>query len=313
MDDLERRLQKWGADWRSSEAPYSDSRVTEWRARRMPLVAVAQLMGSVSAIAIIGGVFVFGLWIHGGAIGAPAASQVGPTVADGDRVSASGYLVQTDGDTLMACMPASSRLVLPVYCSAVHVPVTGLDPTTLSQWRAQSGGGYAAGVTVEGIWSRGVLHAERAYATATEDPLPVCDEVVGAAPPDSLTQEAAMQALDAEVSGSRSIYSGTWPATDSRGDDVTAVGVIHPRAAEAASNLAKIYPFRLCVVPVDFARDSLDARVTDLAASHPDWLPTLDIPRDRVDIFVPVLDGPTASALGSVGSDIWVNALVQLR
>lgn len=241
-------------------------------------------------------------------------------VQDGDRVVASGKIVD-DGSGPWIC-----RELLAVgehlACGGMRtVSIRGLDPRTLPGSERESGAYVTTWVTVYGTWDGDALEATQAAATDEPDelvpPTVPCNAPEGGWPGGATGDdgEQAALALERHVATQPERYVGIWPAVippphDARGAHAIVVGTVDDVDTEGAE-LAAIYPYNLCVVPVEFSARELEEVADQLSALDERWLVEVEPAADRVIVATDVFDQATAEAIAPYREMVLVHTVVR--
>jgi hypothetical protein len=199
-------------------------------------------------------------------------------------------------------------------CSGIAAPVVGVDVGTVPGWEQHGKTGFAAGVTVRGTWNGRAIQAASftAGVAALAPQSNPCEQSAIHGPLIDPLQPPARDALVAEVTGHPDLYGGLWVAPDSTGqmNKVVVVQVAGDPDA-VASRLQSLYPHALCVTRVTMSLTDLARLRAEITKSHPEWLPTIDPPSDRISVVIPVVDPASASTLGPYRDEILVMPLVR--
>jgi hypothetical protein len=237
-----------------------------------------------------------------GAVSTPSTSQRvvdsnSLIVAIGDTVVATGAIGIGSTGTVYLCPGEFSSRGGALGCRGGQlVQVSGVDGRV---WGGRS-------VTTRGTWTGEVVQvaeispAEPITPTAP-GPVP-CDPPAGGWPGNAPSDaaEVAGHALEKEVRQHPEAYVGLWPAVAANAsqgitdpvvitDRVVVVGTVDDVEA-VRSRLARLYPFNLCVVPVEFSASELESVVGQLSAVDPSWLVEIEPRLDRVVVTTTALD-----------------------
>jgi hypothetical protein len=309
MDDLDRELATWGAEWRSRQPPLMDAARVHPAGRTIRLRSPFRMLATASVVVIVVGAAV-GLRLVQTRTGSASEDANTRIVKEGDAVTATGYMIEQLRSELTVCLPAASRLVGAPKCSTAAVPVRGLEAESIPGWRTTGGVSYAANVTVAGTWFGGVLQARTVRSVlVNEVPASPCQNAPGAGPP-AVGEEQALLPVAQEAAANPTLYSGVWAGIDASGLQIPVVGVVGD-LAKGESRIRDLYPYRICVTQVDFSQADLNTKVASIQAAHPDWVPAVDIQHDRVSVLAAVLDEETASALAPYQTYVYVTSLVR--
>ncbi len=315
MDDIEKGLVDWGRRWRETQGPY-EPLATRPRSRPNGWLQALQFGGFLVAA---GGLVVAIVLLRAGPtppINAFAGSANTSLVEVGDSVVAAGDLVANTNGSYALCSPESARpaiapLLLP-QCSQYSVAVMRIDPRHVPGWTSVSkGGGYAANVTVKGVWTGGGIAATAVVKTPSSalSPAPCGLDINGPVAPSGVQGESALRPLAAEIAAKPALYSGLWSGSLA-GRSIPVVGLVVGQESQGAI-LRALYPYQLCIEPVQRSAAVLNGLTATLSVAHPEWSPSLDLPHNRVAIVVTVLDASTAKTLSSYSSTVYVSSLVE--
>jgi hypothetical protein len=196
-------------------------------------------------------------------------------------------------------------------------PAVRVDGFSAGQIEAVGGAGR---VTVLGTWTGNSVAAtsiSRAPAEPIHVPDAPCDEPTGDWPSEDRAAEveAAEVLLGEHLAADPERYASMWTAkrpggTDRWLDRVLVVGTIsNPNDVE--SELRGVYPYRLCVVKVDYSEAELVRVSSELSAMYPSWFIGFEPRLNRVTVRVTVLDVSTAANLRPYARFVSVDPLVQ--
>jgi hypothetical protein len=232
-------------------------------------------------------------------------------VNPGDQVEAAGYLGSQLGQRYL-CPTKLMAIQGGLGClGADLVPVTG----------AASGVADGQYAQVQGKWDGEAIEATSVIASAAP-PFVIgytmpCKAPAGGWPaiPDSEEAEAAARALEREVAEHPDRYVGLWPApiTDAAGR-ITAravvVGTLEDEQSVAAE-LARIYPFNLCVIRSDFSASQLQPVLDRLLALDRRWQVMIEPAVGRVVVTTTVLDSSTAAVIAEFADRVDLRVTVR--
>jgi hypothetical protein len=317
VDDLDERLEIWGRDQRTSGSAMSIdwTRATRDSARFRLIRGMPHAVAAAIAIVALGVVAV-GAGLSLGSRPSSGVSETWDLLSSGDPVVASGSLVeQTDG-TMLICDTVDGRLDSTV-CSGIAAPVVGVDVNMVPGWERHGRTGYAAGVTVHGAWTGTAIQASSFTpgVAGLAPPISPCAQSDVHGPfVDPLAEDVNRDALNAEVTGHPDLYGGLWVAPDETGQMNRIVVVeVAGDPGPVASRLQALYPNALCLTRVTLSLTDLTRLNAEIAASHPEWLPSIDPPSDRISVVIPVLDRASAAILDPYRGAILVRPLVRKR
>jgi hypothetical protein len=313
MDDLDQRLEYWGEEQRANASRLS----IDWTQATREVPRLGFLRGipaaAGAAIAIVAvGVVAVGVMLSSGSKPSSEAGGKWDVVSPGDSVAASGSLVERPDGTMLICQTVD---LLDLSCSDIAAPVIGVDVATVPGWEQDGGIGSAAGVTVHGTWTGTAIQASSFTAGVpglAPPSSPCAQSDVHGAFVDPLAEPANRDALSAEVTGHPDLYGGLWVAPDEAGQMNRIVVVeVAGDPGPVTRRLQALYPNALCVTRVTLSLTDLARLHAELTASHPEWLPSIDPPSDRISVVVPVVDQATAAVLENYRGEILVTPLVR--
>jgi len=267
-----------------------------------------------AAVAIVAlGVVAVGAALSWGSRATSGVNQTWDLVSPGDPVFAAGSLVeQTDG-TLLICDTVDGLLDSTI-CSGIAAPVVGVDLETVPGWEQHGSTGHAAGVTVHGIWTGTAIRANSFTpgVAGLTPPISPCAQSDVRGPFVDPLADMNRDAINAEVTGHPDLYGGLWVAPDETGQMNRIVVVeVAGDPGPVASRLQALYPNALCLTRVTLSLTDLTRLNAEIAASHPEWLPSIDPPSDRISVVIPVLDRASAAILDPYRGAILVRPLVR--
>jgi hypothetical protein len=259
----------------------------------------------------------------------PASSSPtgGPfaVVQNGDRVMAEGFVVD-NADTLMR-YDADSTVLCPELLDAGVAGVTG--PPICKTYTAVR----VRGVDLNSLGGEQqdpfvISDYARVVGTWSDDSITVVDAEEVKRPATSLnrsvpcsTPEGGWPGSDASTPSNDSLsrlgdfvnahpdtYSGAWTGDIIGDGTAVVVGTIGSVASEA-ERLAKIYPYNLCVIHVNYSATDLEHLAQTLAGQG-FWQTYVDATVDRVIITTPVLDALTAQLLIPYSEELDVRTTV---
>lgn len=242
-----------------------------------------------------------------------ATSTDAQVVRDGDRVAATGLLIQAPGAPLKLCQGNAMIAIYPApapTCSAWAFPIDGAAVPDSVVWLTTDGVRHAEGsYRLTGLWRDGRIE-EQALTLVPQEPRPTGDgkwypsgrfELRCDLPstwPDkdfqSPAQQAAQRRLSAEVGRHPDRYSGVWGAHPRQGSTIgpdfepyiISVGTVNDPATEQR-RLQEIYPYSLCVHQVPYSARELNAVASRLDIAQPGRTHVApDLGRLQVELFV---------------------------
>lgn len=247
---------------------------------------------------------------------APSSSptQMAPpwdVVSDGDRVSATGYLLENDRGAVSLCPSVVTFVTTgsPVGCSAIaKVGVIGVDVHSFPG--EQRGATWLSTyLRVQGTWSGGAIQATG--AEAVDKPLPApwtvpCPTPAVGWPGNGTSgQQAAKQALlEDEVAAHLDDYASVWVGTIGSSHETAVVVGIAGNVATATKTLAAIYPYNLCLIGVPYSLQELQRVVDALRVGPVPWDIGVSPRIDRVSVTMAVLNQAAADALAPYADQI---------
>ncbi len=234
---------------------------------------------------------------------APPNGLQDDVVGIGDVVVATGTLVATGPTEGFICTELAWAGEWPVCASSTGVPVRLNDDAL--------GGQY---VKVRGVWDGTSIEA-REITPVDEPPPEPLPRIACRAPADGWPGqprgddgESVVRALETELLRHPALYVGMWSGVADSGGaagDVRVLVVGTVGSVDAATDeLAKVYPFNFCVVPVEFSADDLTVVVSSLSSFEFPWKLQLDPAIDRVVITTNALSQAMADALASLADRI---------
>lgn len=264
-----------------------------------PGLRAAGSLGAVAAAALLLGAAWFA-----GQLGPPSAQSGGFT--NGDRVVATGVVVvdATSQTCLSAPFPVRlGGLLKPIaHCPPISVPVRGVQVSGLPDWTATGAGGFSGLVTVEGTWDDGLVAQTVAPAPppTTPDPEVPCSTPVGGwpnTPAASLDYEAALARLNAQLAQAPTQYVGLWTTVASPGRVTVAVVGTVTAPDGVRAQLARVFPYALCVTRVAYSTADLEGTAAQLSRPDGTWGTDISVSLDRVVVHLAVVDDAAAATL----------------
>jgi hypothetical protein len=335
-EDIDQLLRDSGTRWRAS---FRFNRASLWRPdvaagkdaphRLSPVVATG--VGSVALIALVYMAVQFGT-APGIGSGQPHTSMnttspedtIVPATAQastnarlrvnaGDSVYAEGRLLYQEGQPTALCrmvLAAGERRV----CLGRAVGVDGLSPQAIPGYPG-SAEWTSPYLRLIGDWDGQAIVDARFDRLIPEPNL--VHRPMPCAPPtggwltdvDDVAQQQATEAILSRVAEEPDRFVGPWLA-QADGVSVMVVGAVSS-TAEAQAELSVVYPFNLCVTPVEFSSAELDRVKTQIAAAHPDWDLRIDPMADRVIVTLAAVDTSVLSAASEFGEVVSFNPLVR--
>lgn len=235
----------------------------------------------------------------------PTASAI-HVVADGDHVTARGFLLLGPTGDLRLCTGAVSPAMDDAVASCVEPSVRVAHDVT----------GYVGSyVQVDGIWSDDVLEPRSLSLDdfpETPDPTAPCEEPAGGwrGNGDPLEAEAAGRRLEDLIASRPDEYAGFWSASIP-GDRVFVVATTGD-PGKATDEVRALFRGNLCVVSVEFSKRELDSTAERLRAYDSTWSVEVDAVANQVALRVPVIDAETAARLLPERAIVDVQPVVQL-
>lgn len=241
-------------------------------------------------------------------------------VADGSQVLVDGFVSERGVGSVVICpllgggeqLTGGAISATPVpwaTCGSLSVSLDNVVVTELPGWHSYGDGyGSSTRVRVMGSWSNDRIIVDTvipaAHAAAAELGLPLeCNPMGGSWPrdiPTSAEGEQALGHLSDVIAQYGDLYSPYWrvPVDQSQpeGPMVTVVGAVRD-IAQSTARLAAIFPYNLCVIPVDYSLNDLRAVQQSLSGMEGSWNARLDAPTDRIVLSLPVLDEGTLAVL----------------
>lgn len=217
-------------------------------------------------------------------------------VADGDDVTARGFLLQPLDGEYEICALAVSSAIEGAVPSCVEPSVTIVN--------VQSGSGDLVGqyVRADGVWNDGVLQARTLSpedVPGPRDPAAPCAAPAGGWPGNGspVEAEAAARRIEGLVASKPGDYGGFWSAEIRESADRVFVVTTTQDPAVARDEVRALFEGNLCVVPVEFSKRELDTAAERLGASDASWTAKVDAVINRVVLGVPFIDAETAARL----------------
>lgn len=261
----------------------------------------------------------------------PPESLLIEPLRESDSVKARGVVRGSDADGLQICEPGGQLTLgrqsptppgTPACPADVGVPLTGVSSATLPGWSAIGTGGETSLVEVSGTWTGNSIAVA---SVQTSDSVPFAQPGLPAecaAPttgwpgdvPSTIDGESALRTLQDAVDSEPTSLIGYWAAyenpSNSDSAQVMVVGVVGD-AAGTQTQLDSIYPYNLCVVPVDYSAADLAAVANGLEPMTMAWQPSVDETADRVVIDLPFVDDAALQRVSSVADKILFDPMVE--
>lgn len=121
----------------------------------------------------------------------------------------------------------------------------------------------------------------------------------------------AAHALDDYVLSRPHKFSGIWSAAAVGAVQVPVIGTVED-VDSVTRELADIYPFQLCVVPVEFSERDLRYAASSIEALEEGWSVDIDPVLNRVVVSPPVYDREAAVTLDRYRDRTVINPVVEL-
>jgi hypothetical protein len=355
MKDIDRLLEEEAAEWRARQRPPRApdigrfTSVVPGRQRFAIGTLLAAVVLIVAVVALVRPPAIVGPGASGTPSPPASAPAPSPTPTPvplpsgvtalleiGDRVSATGNIVLAQGGVLTVCRPLPSDDVyrppgqeLPLECSPLGVPITGVDPASVPEWTKRGTTEFSwVQVTVTGRWEgagMAVDHIERYVPVPEPSHLipPPCPAPAGGWGDNSGLPDdgpGSRTAVSLEIARRSDHFSEPWsghPDLTLFGPTVIDVGTIGDPAVDQAA-LAKIYRGNICVYPVALSKDAFQAiarRIAPLPApsSTPfaSWTAQADPVSQRVLLRVLVFDRAALERIGDAVDIVVVEPFVK--
>jgi hypothetical protein len=287
--------------------PLVDPEATKrWGARfRAPAVLLATALG---AIVLAGVLFALKPAVQPTVTDSLRPGDMWPAtfvLQPGDRAVGAGQLVAREGEPTRLCTgkdPLESSRGAQFRCSPASVELAGFEVRSLPGAHLYGGAVVVDFAVVHGRWDGRVLAVDAVGGRVLSLPVaPVlaCDvEAPGAVPEGSQTleTEAAYVRLQAEVDSDPDGFAGLWVVTEGRRTAVVAttrdLGVVVAR-------LRRVFPFALCVTQVRFSMTELKSLMQDLRRPDGSWWVDISVERNRVLVWIPILDADAVRTVAS--------------
>ena len=244
---------------------------------------------------------------------AQASTNTRLAVSVGDMVHAEGRLLYQEGQPTALCRIVAATSEARV-CVGRAVGVDGLSPQAIPGYPG-SADWTSPYLRLIGDWDGQAIIDARFDGLIPEPSF--AHRPVPCAPPtggwltdvDDVAQQQATEAILSRVAEEPDRFVGPWLA-QADGVAVMVVGAVSS-TAEAQAELSVVYPFNLCVTPVEFSSAQLDRAKTQIAAAHPDWDLRIDPMADRVIVTLAAVDTSVLSATSEFGEVVSLNPLVR--
>lgn len=324
MNDIEDRLVAAGERFRRTQAmpPNIDLSSFQRTPRRWRTVIIAA--AAIAAIAVAATAFIG----HKAAQRAATTATAPTTVtAVGERVRATGVLMQSPGKDVVLCAqpPAGfgvfgtaggvqvgglDPLMGPGVgdsCGGLSVPVTGLtDLTKVPGWTTTDGVGASAEVMVVGAWTGTALAAssvgapDLGIASAASQVYPIpCAEPTAGWDPTPVARTASEQ-ISAVVNADKDLYAGVWTATSPEaGNPQIFVVAVAGDLKVAEAQIRTFFHGNLCLTAEPFSLNQQAALKGRLLAARPGWSVISNPVTKRLMVSMPIYDQAAANVIGS--------------
>lgn len=245
-----------------------------------------------------------------------SATSTVPTleiVSVGDRVSAYGHILARDGDVELC--PGYVFAGFNPGCEAFirlnDVDERSLPGHDLGDWWVT--GHY----TVEGTWLGDAIRVSSLELSREPDEPSTVKDAPCAEPEDGWPgiwpNDGAVELLQEQINEHPDLYAGTWDGRILNDDEIDTAKVVGTVGDVQASygELSRIFPYNLCVVPVEFSATELSRASDSVKSAGDESLVTIDPSVDRVLVTAVVFDQPLAAAVTPYAEMVVVRTLVQ--